>query len=166
MQCQQVQLLLNRYIDGEIPEAVRGELDRHLEACAVCRAEVERLRKLEPLFAGLPMPPPPDNLTAAILRRAVVIPKRSGSSVIIWRDWWSTATTPLRAAAVVILMVGLAVGGILGRSVTWRPVSSNTEVLSAAMEPLTVYELDDLGGLPNGSLSEAYLELLTPAGGN
>lgn len=165
MQCQQVQLLLNRYIDGEISEAVRGELDRHLEACAVCRAEVELLRKLEPLLAELPVPPLPADLTTSILRRAAT-PERTGSSVIIWRDWWTSATTPLRAAAVVILMVGLAVGGILGRSVNGKPLRSNTDVRSAAVIPLTVYELDDLGGLPDGSLSEAYLELLTPAGGN
>ena len=39
------QSLLLRYIDGELPARKLRELERHMEACWDCRAEVEELKK-------------------------------------------------------------------------------------------------------------------------
>ena len=57
-----------RLVDGELPLAEAREVERHLEACAPCRAEVEELRatlaecvryRQEVLGTMLPAPPEP-----------------------------------------------------------------------------------------------------------
>lgn len=45
MSCTRVRIMLLEAAEGELPEAQRAVLDRHLEDCSDCRAELERLRK-------------------------------------------------------------------------------------------------------------------------
>lgn len=51
---------LEEYLDGELAAADRAPLEAHLESCADCRAELERLRKLEALLRRVPAGAPPD----------------------------------------------------------------------------------------------------------
>ena len=48
MTCADVRL--DEYLDGELDDPVRGEIDRHLDSCASCREELERSRRLESLL--------------------------------------------------------------------------------------------------------------------
>ena len=45
---------LNGYVDGALDESARAAVERHLAACAACRADVERLRALLADAKGLP----------------------------------------------------------------------------------------------------------------
>jgi hypothetical protein len=51
---------LDEYIDGELGGDARASTEAHLTSCAACRAEVERLRKLETLLRRVPAGAPPD----------------------------------------------------------------------------------------------------------
>jgi hypothetical protein len=51
---------LDEYMDGELDAAARAAVDGHLAACAACRAELERLGKLEALLKRVPAGAPPD----------------------------------------------------------------------------------------------------------
>jgi anti-sigma factor RsiW len=57
------QELLNDYLDGELTGAELEELERHLETCEECRAEVESLRETLSMLSGLKkLDPAPDFL--------------------------------------------------------------------------------------------------------
>jgi anti-sigma factor RsiW len=57
--CQQVRSLLSLYLDGELPEAQRGMVTRHLGECPSCRAEEASLSKtLQIIHAAETIEPP------------------------------------------------------------------------------------------------------------
>ncbi len=53
-------LRLDEYLDGELAEADRAAVERHLESCAACRAEGERSRKLESVLRSVSVGAAPD----------------------------------------------------------------------------------------------------------
>jgi len=75
MQCDEVRARLTEYIadvvSGRSPSASREAraLEGHLERCAACRAEAERLRWVEEALWSYPGVTPPADLTASVMRR-------------------------------------------------------------------------------------------------
>jgi predicted anti-sigma-YlaC factor YlaD len=115
--CEQARQELGVYLLGAIEPAQRALVDRHLPACAPCRAELAGLAELPALLRRVPVEeawqlppdataPPPGPSLAALARQVSGIRRRR------WR---------LTAAAAV--MAGLAVaGGLLGlHAVVARP---------------------------------------------
>lgn len=62
MSCERTEERIHDYVDGELPEDVRREMERHVAGCARCAEEVEALRELQARVADLPreMRPPRD----------------------------------------------------------------------------------------------------------
>ena len=93
---------LNQLAEGSLEPAERADAERHVAACATCRAEVEGLRALRRDAAALPRSiQPPRDLWAGIQPRLAVRP--SGRP---------TVRLYLLAAAAVLV---LAVGAVLWR---------------------------------------------------
>jgi predicted anti-sigma-YlaC factor YlaD len=53
---QHIHHLLDEYHDGELAPARCRQVERHLRACAACRAELEQMRQLSALLLGVPVP--------------------------------------------------------------------------------------------------------------
>lgn len=70
MKCKTVRTKLAGYLDDALTGAARakerGEIREHLESCIVCRAELERFRKLAVLLSRVPMSIPPSDLAVRI----------------------------------------------------------------------------------------------------
>jgi anti-sigma factor RsiW len=49
--CKHVWEHISAYIDGEVDEAVRSEIDRHLETCEICSAVLDSTRNVVVLVA-------------------------------------------------------------------------------------------------------------------
>jgi hypothetical protein len=67
----------------------------------------------------------------------------------------------MRAAAAVVLVLGLALGILMGRGV-WSgpgPTTPATASANSASDPLAAYNVDYLADTPSGSLAESYLSL-------
>ncbi len=47
---------LSAYLDGELPEPKRAELEKHLKACEVCIAKLDELTRLEAVAKKIPVP--------------------------------------------------------------------------------------------------------------
>jgi anti-sigma factor RsiW len=54
-ECQQSEKV-SAYHDGEMPAVSRQEMERHLEQCPRCQAELEELRTLSASLGALPIP--------------------------------------------------------------------------------------------------------------
>lgn len=105
---------LNGFVDGTLPVAERAEVERHLVACAACRAEIEELRALLRNAGALPKRiEPPRDLWAGIESRIAVRPS-ARPPFHLWA---------LAAAAVLIVGLGAAL---------WLRASRGSWVIAAA----------------------------------
>ncbi len=113
MTCEKTIEQLGPFLDGELPSAVRDDLEAHLVTCSSCQAELEAFREMAAELAAPPTMLVPDALWTAIERRLDegvqttrgAEPQRGSASVR--RPLWIRCI-PLALAAVVVLAVGLS----------------------------------------------------------
>jgi anti-sigma factor RsiW len=98
-ECQQSEKV-SAYHDGEMPAASRLEMERHLEQCPLCRAELEELRELSASLGNLPMPQASPAVLARMHRQVDQLAARS-----IYR--LMEAGAAIAAAVLIVCMVGL-----------------------------------------------------------
>jgi hypothetical protein len=68
----------------------------------------------------------------------------------------------MRIAAAVVFAVGLSVGAAMGRFVGQTTVAqSTTNVTNSNTDPAAVLNLDSLSGAQDGSITQAYLVLVS-----
>lgn len=64
---------LGAYLDGEVSQTLRGQIEAHLQNCPGCQHELEELRRLSALLQACPVPPSPQSDTdfaQAVIERA------------------------------------------------------------------------------------------------
>ncbi len=169
MRCPSVRKQLQAYLDGELPPQAKAALDHHLQSCSACQQIVLRGRQLASLVTETFAPPIPESFPERLLARAsrqmaearptaTPLGNRSSRRLV--------ASVAMRVAAAVVLVVGLGVGMLLGGQ-TGRRAAGRTFVRStAAQDPVSLYNLDYLSGVPEGSFTQAYLSLVSARRGS
>ncbi len=128
MECQEVQGQLSAWLDQELDDATGAMISAHLETCVACRRDWQRLQALDAALGSLAAPVPPD-LAAKVAER-LRRPRR--------RQGWQSA------ALAACLILGIALGGTLGRS--FHSPLATTETGQE------VANLEDFHDFPQGSL--------------
>jgi ferric-dicitrate binding protein FerR (iron transport regulator) len=126
MNCLEVQDKLSAWLDDELGPELQEELDRHLGRCAGCRRELAQLQALEQALAALAAPTPaglPEKVRARLRR-----PRR----------WWQSL------ALAASLVLGILLGGALGRDLYFFPQENGVGAEVASLE--------DFHDFPQGSL--------------
>jgi hypothetical protein len=111
-QCYFVQLQVDSFLDGELPDAQQQVFLGHVQACASCAAELHFARSLHDAVLDLPLLDCPDMVLEPAYKIASAAPAES---------WWTTLWTWLHAAplsfriaapafAVLLLAVALNAG--------------------------------------------------------
>jgi anti-sigma-K factor RskA len=131
------------YVLGAMAPAERGEFERHLETCVICREEVDELR---PAAEALPMASPPlqppaalkDRIMAEVEREAELLaqagagadrpaPRRRERRGLGWLSGWRLA--PVAAALLVAgVLAGAALTGPDSRTYAFEGQSARLEV--------------------------------------
>ncbi len=163
LSCTKNRKRLNAYMDGELPERKRREVERHLAHCSVCRFELDGLRELAPLLGHDEAPPVPAGLSARIMAEAVFRQRRKEAEKTSGWKWREFLFHPwlVRGATTAALVVGLALGAWMGW--TSRPShDSGKEVTITTHENIArnMYDFDVLSAEPRGSIEAATLALL------
>jgi anti-sigma factor RsiW len=87
MKCEEVQLILDTYLDGELDSARQLEVEEHLALCPICRSQVEERREFRSFFAANvacdKAPPQLEAKVLAALKRAQAQQKPALS----WQPW-------------------------------------------------------------------------------
>jgi hypothetical protein len=106
MNCQQTQVELSAYIDGELSAEMWVAVERHVAGCASCRKRVAELRKLAEGVAALPKSQPAPQFLAAVRRKVVQaeIPEQKNWLDFLFPPGW--ARVPIGAVALVAILVG------------------------------------------------------------
>lgn len=120
MNCHNAKERIPELADGTLPEAEAGELRRHLETCAACRAEFEELSRTLALLEALPAESPSPRLREnfnAMLRAEMAAPEDAPSfserfSRRLENLWGAMAPRPLLqfSYSLALVALGLAVG--------------------------------------------------------
>jgi anti-sigma factor RsiW len=105
-------------VDGGLEPVVRGEVERHLEGCAICRALVMDLRTIRAAAFTLNRPEPRPEVWASVKTRLAREPRPSVSASVVdiaprrspllsgpirWRPWLAAAAVLLAATFVSLL---------------------------------------------------------------
>jgi len=160
MRCKHVTRRLDAYAAGEVPAEERSRIEAHLATCESCRQALTNLERMGDLFNRASLPPVPDGLAErvmALARTRAASPARA-TSLWSFAAWRQALSIPMRAAAAVMLVLGLALGILMGRGV-WSGPGPTTGTANSASDPLAAYNVDYLTDTPSGSLAESYLSL-------
>ncbi len=138
MICQKVTEQLGPFLDAELPEAVRGDVEAHLATCDSCRAELEAIRATTAQLASPPTAGVPETLWTAIEQRLVSEQRVQARTepqhrrALLTRRTW-LRRVPLALAAVFVVAVGLR---ILGPMWTGSSVHASTVDFSVLLNAL------------------------------
>ena len=160
MDCTRFAEHINAYVDHAVPPEIRAAMQAHATSCPACRGEIEALVQLESVLHSAPEAPVPQGFAAHVMARAATQKAPRKLSVLAWAGlpgWWQELPGPARAAAAAILVVGLALGGVMGWDANRN--GSNAAPPAAPADALAAYNLDYLAEAPAGSLAQVVLAL-------
>ena len=52
MECEELLMMLNEYVDGTVDPAICGELERHMAGCNPCQVVVDNIRQTITLYGN------------------------------------------------------------------------------------------------------------------
>jgi len=155
------------YIDGELNEADRAEIERHLEAHPQHRQMIRQLIEARQLLAELPRAIAPGELGDGLqsqLERSILL-----GEGLTWSEPRRGGRTLFLAAASVFLVIGLTIGAYVARRVRPIQVASNapTPVVEKIL-PTTAPSVEAVAAKPEAAASviptvvKMYLLVLAP----
>ncbi len=86
-----VERWLEAYVDGELSDARRRQVETHLRQCARCRARLDELRSLSAWLRRVPAPRPTlsaEQFAAAVVARLPKRPPLLGRAADAPSPWW------------------------------------------------------------------------------
>ena len=164
MRCEDVLKQLTAFSSGELPVDVRQAMQAHLAECAACRAALAEVDALAGILAGAQPPPVPAGFAARVT--AAARQRQEVEPLVAWNPlrWWRFVPAPMHAAAAAVLVIGLAVGLVMGWTTLLASQAPPAQATAGA-DPLDAYNLDYLGDAPSGSLADSYLALVSGRNG-
>jgi anti-sigma factor RsiW len=164
VRCATVRDSLNAFVDAELPAELSEEMATHLQCCQSCRQLWTRLRQLGAIIQAAPASSLPDGFAGRVLSQArqrvtSPLPTRRASFPFLLR--WQSVPLIQRAAAAAVLVIGLSSGVLMGWQTGSNQAATGRDAAPAFDDPVVVFNLDYLGGDPNGSLPQAYLMLVS-----
>ena len=165
--CLRVRSQLGAYLDGELSPRRRTAIDRHLGRCRSCQTTLDGLRSLGQTLQTVEAPPVPSNLAFRIMTEARnrQTVEREPRFVYLDRGLSASRTWAFRVAAAAVLILGLATGSYMGRSVGRSRTQPMTAQVAGQADPLDTYNLDYLGNAPKASLAGSYLAMASGRNG-
>lgn len=150
LSCEEMGLLIEEYLDGELALGQAPLVERHLQRCEACAAELSLARRVRGALRSLPAQRCPDPISMAVIAQA-----RSESGQRRG-GWLRIAWAPLAAAAALLLAAG---GWLVVHRGTPEPAYTAAEVKRAEHDiRWTLALLTDINRRAGMSLRDEVLE--------
>ncbi|MFW6457061.1 MAG: anti-sigma factor family protein, partial [Planctomycetota bacterium] len=137
MHCENSEQILSAYLDGELSEEERRQVESHIKQCDDCRHELESLRRTVEVLHELPTIPASPDFTSRVLAELNMneVPSRITT---LWRRGMAVAAVFL----VIITAVFLVDDGIIQkvRSVRYNGAMESTDEFDHAKQPFEANE--------------------------
>ncbi len=145
MRCSEIQRKLSPFIDNEMTDPQKKEIENHLNVCENCQRIYQAMLKSWELLDVLPNPEPAPFLYTRI--RARLSEQARAKS----RGWMERILVPLSATVAVIL--GIFIGSIVGANGdVYSPVSVAENNVTSSID------LNTFDDMPESSLGQIYYE--------
>ena len=134
MSCTKMESRILAYVDGRLKENERGDVEKHLAACTVCRVRANEFRSVNDLLGELPMIVPSPAFDVRVRARVAAEPVK--------QNWWAWMWPSPRIAfaASMLLLAMLWVGY---RSQPVAPVIPPEDADASLMQDISVMEDHD-----------------------
>jgi anti-sigma factor RsiW len=146
MRCRKVHKLISIGLDGELDDARRRAVDRHVRQCAECRRFLARLTALVDRFD---LPPLPEPRAGFVQRTLARLPEEAPPawSLARWQEYFQPAPAALAAASLALgVSLALTMNGTAGQAeATDETVALVAEIFDAT---------------PSDSVGDRYLQLV------
>ena len=127
--CPQLEERLNDYLDGELPPTIRAQVERHLEECSGCGAELSAMRSLREQTETLPRDFPPSRDLWPAIRKSLPAQRGGATARIPGSSVWNGPFRLSYAGALALLLIAFAIV-VLVRQAT--PVSPDPRRAAAS----------------------------------
>jgi hypothetical protein len=128
---------LSAYLEHDLGDAERAEMDAHLRTCTTCAGDLEDLRGAVDLLRRLPDPEPPPFLAARVMARIAAGEAHSP----VWRRWLEQLGAPLVAAPLAAAAAALLV-------FSFAAPPSGTQIAAAPERPDRIREPRGMDEIP------------------
>jgi|GEM_PF-1306546 len=165
MRCRDVRKKLSEFLDGELDERTRDEVQRHLAICGECSREYDEMIEAVSLVRNLPKLDPPEDMWSALKMEL----ERVGRSKVTWGERLKgLMTPPLARHPVLASLILLIVAGTFVMMGWWMLTRSASDIPEIQLLSLYVQEHARYYSrqiLPSDPFlgSEIVRELKTPA---
>ncbi|RLE07661.1 hypothetical protein DRZ78_02600 [Candidatus Aerophobetes bacterium] len=147
MKCKKIRKKLVAYLDGELEKKQRLLIEEHLLRCAECKKEVDLLSKTLYLLKDQQRLKPSEDFEANLWEKIY-----SKERQVLPHFLRRRAYLILPAAVAAALIIGVVIGNLLGKVISFQNVNLEEEYLSSI-------GLDNFQDLPPGSLPDVYFSL-------
>jgi len=160
MRCEDLQSRLGAYVQGGMSPDEREAAAAHLRNCADCTRALARIDSLAAALAQAKTLSVPSGFAVRVM--AVARNRRPAIAAAGWNPvrWWRQVSMPMHAAAAAVLIVGLAVGLVMGWTAAPSAVQASATEAAVQADALDAYNLDYFGEALAGSLADSYLTLV------
>jgi len=154
MNCTAIRKNLSAFEDGEVSSPLRFEIEAHLAACPACRQVLADLQHLWLALEDATPPRPRPDFPQAVMGKITETPE---PEILNWTWAWDHML-PAPAAMAVMVILGLLIGGWMGRATLESQMTA-----TATIQAPTIEALDVFAPTPKGSLAQGYLLLVSDA---
>lgn len=168
MRCTTAQKKLEAYLGGELTQKERGRVEGHLACCAECARALERARQMRRTLREKPTPPLPTGFYSRLMARARKRATKRSWTRRILRPFGLPANMPagLRVAAAAAVIFAFCIGLLIGLDM-WRAQApwEAQSAQGAGAKLVSSYRIDFLAEAPEGSMTGAYVSLVSTGAG-
>ena len=105
MECQNNELMLHRFIDGELSADDIKIVSEHIKNCSTCKQKIEQIKQLSYHLSLLPSPKPTETLFKSTL---LFYTSRIAKPTLV--EWWRGLGMGLRTTTCCLIITGFVLG--------------------------------------------------------
>ena len=146
--------LLSSYLDGELGEPYKSQVEEHLSYCTACQSRLEKLKKLDAIIKGVG--PSDEELTSRQEQTLSILEKKcfSNKKISFWRKKLEVSIPSMVTAAAGIIVVFIGRFALFGSSssntsdimpsFSAQAGSENVHLVSTKEQGLDAYSLEEI----------------------
>lgn len=100
MRCETVKELLEVYVEGELDEPIRKDIETHIASCELCRQELTLTQSIPRLVGSLQTPPIPADIIPKVLERTARWRWAGSFGIFLLKRWYLVASASVLIALI------------------------------------------------------------------
>lgn len=158
MRCRKIKKKLSAFIDSELDQKMKSDVEKHLTVCSACNQELKALTHAYDAIEVWERIATSDNFETNFGQK---MRERERKLTLLKR--LSSIAVPASAIALVTILISGLLSGIYLANVLYPKETKVTTENSLSVMGENFFYLEDLEDLPPKSVGGVYLDLLSPA---